>query len=99
MGPDDEVCLCFHVTKRKLKNFIRVEKVRRAGQLSECFGAGTGCGWCCPYIERLFAETLQASGEKIPEVTAEDYARMRAKYIRTGDRTTTPDDSNQPRHQ
>ena len=45
MELDDEVCLCFHVTKRKLLSFLRVEQPRRAGQLSECFGAGTGCGW------------------------------------------------------
>ena len=41
MQLDDEVCLCFHVTKRKLQNFLRVEKPRRVAQMSECFGAGT----------------------------------------------------------
>jgi NAD(P)H-nitrite reductase large subunit len=94
MGPNDEVCLCFHVTKRKLENFIRVEKVRRVGQLSECFGAGTGCGWCRPYLERLFAQTLEAGGAKTTEITAEEYARMREAYIRSGDRAAAalPDD-------
>ena len=28
MELDDEVCLCFHVTKRKLVNFLRVERPR-----------------------------------------------------------------------
>ncbi len=44
MELDDELCLCFHVTKRKVINYIRVEKPSRPGQLSDCFGAGTGCG-------------------------------------------------------
>ena len=26
MDLDDELCLCFHVTKRKVVNFIRLEK-------------------------------------------------------------------------
>ena len=54
MELDDELCLCFHVTKRKVINFIRVEKPPASGQLSECFGAGTGCGWCRTYLKRLF---------------------------------------------
>ncbi len=56
MQPDDEICLCFHVTQRKLLSFIRVERPQRASQLSECFGAGTGCGWCRPYLQQMFAE-------------------------------------------
>jgi NAD(P)H-nitrite reductase large subunit len=82
--PDDELCLCFHVTKRKVTNHIRIAKPRRASQLSECFGAGTGCGWCRPYLERLFE---QAAAEGLVEAdmpNAEDYARMRAQYIRSG---------------
>lgn len=55
---DDELCLCFHVTKRKVINFLRVERPQRAGQLSECFGAGTGCGWCRPFLQRLFDESM-----------------------------------------
>jgi NAD(P)H-nitrite reductase large subunit len=62
MDLDDEICLCFRVTKRKVVNFIRVEKVRRVGQLSECFGAGTGCGWCRPFLERLFDQAAAEGG-------------------------------------
>ena len=39
MLPDEELCLCFHVTRRKVENFIRVERPKRDTQLSECFGA------------------------------------------------------------
>src|SRR5436305_1461458 len=56
MDLDDELCLCFHVSQRKVVNYLRVEKPRRAGQLSECFGAGTGCGWCRPFLEKLFEQ-------------------------------------------
>ena len=58
MKPDDFVCLCFHVTRRKVVSFIRVEKPKRPSQLSQCFGAGTGCGWCRPYLERLLNDSL-----------------------------------------
>ncbi len=90
MNLDDEVCLCFHVTKRKLVNFLRVEKPRRAGQLSECFGAGTGCGWCRNYLERMFQAAV-AGGVTIEEdPTPEEYAQSRARYIRSGGGTPPP---------
>jgi bacterioferritin-associated ferredoxin len=84
MEPDDEVCLCFHVTKRKVLNFIRVEKPVRVGQLSECFGAGTGCGWCRPFLRKYF-EAAVAGGVTVPdEPTPAEYARQRGRYIREG---------------
>ena len=58
MDPDEELCLCFHVSQRKVVNFIRIEKPKRPAQLSECFGAGTGCGWCRPFLERLFEQAV-----------------------------------------
>ena len=70
MKPDDFVCLCFHVTRRKVVNFIRVEKPKRPSQLSQCFGAGTGCGWCRPYLERLLDESLTRS--ETPKLQLED---------------------------
>lgn len=84
MNLDDELCLCFHVTCRKVVNFIRVERPRRAGQLSECFGAGTGCGWCRPFLQRLF-EAAVADGKTTADLpTSEDYAARRARYIQEG---------------
>ncbi len=104
MKPDDELCLCFHVTKRKVTNWIRVTKPRRAGQLSECYGAGTGCGWCRPFLERLFKQAIAAgdtTADRPPaypegasvdslEPTAEEYARERSKYVRAGKGTPPP---------
>ena len=102
MELDDELCLCFHVTKRKVINFLRIAKLKRASQLSECYGAGTGCGWCRPYLCRLFDEAGpdRPSGDPLPttipspapvcEPTAADYARLRAGYVRAGGGTPPP---------
>ena len=38
MELDDELCLCFHVTRRKVINFLRVEQPQHS-QMSECFGS------------------------------------------------------------
>lgn len=94
MDPDDDLCLCFHVTKRKVQNFIKREQPRRASQLSECFGAGTGCGWCRPFLQRLWeqaqtqAKTSSADADNQPtgtiphvEPTAMDYQQLRADYL------------------
>ena len=58
MDDDDERCLCFHVSRRKVIQFIRVNRPTVPSQLSECYGAGTGCGWCRPFLEKLFREAL-----------------------------------------
>jgi NAD(P)H-nitrite reductase large subunit len=90
MSPDDPVCLCFHVTRRKVINFIRVEKPKRPSQLSQCFGAGTGCGWCRSYLERLLKSELDrgssaaSQGDDANEVSFEEYASQRANYVREG---------------
>jgi bacterioferritin-associated ferredoxin len=90
MQLDDELCLCFHVTKRKVVNFLRVEKPRRESQLAECFGAGTGCGWCRPFLRKLF-EQAAAGGQIDADLpTPEDYARQRSQYVREGGGTPPP---------
>jgi len=90
MELDDDLCLCFHVKKRKVVNFLRVEKPRRVGQLSECFGAGTGCGWCRPYLKKLFDQAAEGGQLEEDLPTAEDYARQRSKYIKQGKGTPPP---------
>jgi NAD(P)H-nitrite reductase large subunit len=81
MELDDDLCLCFHVTKRKVIRYLAVEQPQRAAQLSDCQGAGTGCGWCRPFLERLFC--AQQLGEDLPKVElpdADQYAQRRAVY-------------------
>ena len=82
MKLDDEVCLCFHVTKRKVHQYIRVTRPEVASQLSECFGAGTGCGWCRPYLERIFSGEASQSESLADDglLDAEQYAQSRGVY-------------------
>lgn len=97
MQLDDEICLCFHVTQRKLLSFLRVERSQRASQLSECFGAGTGCGWCRPYLQQMFAEATgqpPSPAAELPE--KEDYARWRAEYIQEGNGTPPAETAHDP---
>ena len=110
MNPDDPICLCFHVTRRKVENFIRVEKPRRASQLSECFGAGTGCGWCRPYLERLLqaenakhetvGQLAENEAKALDQISYSEYARQRSQYVRQGGGTppsgATPLDPESP---
>jgi NAD(P)H-nitrite reductase large subunit len=90
MELDDELCLCFHVSKRKVINFIRVERPKRPGQLSECFGAGTGCGWCRTYLRRLFDEERGKRAALAPEPSRDEYAAGRTRYVRSGHGTPPP---------
>ena len=92
MELDDELCLCFHVSRRKVENFIRIERPRRVGQLAECYGAGTGCGWCRPFLQRLFDKAQQpadaAATDDLP--AAAEYAHSRSDYVRAGGGTPPP---------
>tara|TARA_B110000014_G_scaffold234553_1_gene198513 strand:+ start:202 stop:504 length:303 start_codon:yes stop_codon:yes gene_type:complete len=83
---DDTICYCFHIPKRKIVNFIRITQPRRASQVSECGGAGSGCGWCVPFLKKFFAE---GSGETVDgaankDLTPQEYARQRGDYISDG---------------
>jgi len=91
LKPDDEICYCFHVSRRKLVNFARRHQPKVPSQLSECGGAGTGCGWCIPFLKQIFRQ--EVSGEPIEEleqITPEEYASGRADYVRAGKGTPPP---------
>jgi NAD(P)H-nitrite reductase large subunit len=81
---DAKVCYCFHVTGRKLVNFIRIERPRVASQLSQCGGAGTGCGWCVPFLKQLFEQASAGGATELERLTPEEYERKRAEYVRAG---------------
>ena len=81
MEMDDELCLCFHVSRRKVLSFLRIEQPKRVGQLAECFGAGTGCGWCRPFLQRLFEDAVEGGTLTHELPTPEEYAAMRARYL------------------
>lgn len=85
MNPDDQVCLCFHVTLRKIRTFLRVENPTVASLLSECFGAGTGCQWCVPFLRHLHAQHL-AGIEPDLKVSPEQYTKARLSFHKSGER-------------
>ncbi len=60
MRVDDELCLCFHVSWRKIINYIRVHRIKVPSQLAECQSAGTGCGWCRKAMHRLVEKVAQS---------------------------------------
>jgi NAD(P)H-nitrite reductase large subunit len=90
MDLDAKVCYCFHVTRRKLLNFLRVEKPRVASQLSQCGGAGTGCGWCIPFLKQLHEQAIAGGVTELETLSAEEYERRRAAYVRSGKGTPPP---------
>jgi NAD(P)H-nitrite reductase large subunit len=88
MDLDAEICYCFHITRRKLVNFVRQREPVVASQLSECGGAGTGCGWCIPFLKQIHKGSSAASD--LERLTPEEYARRRARYVRSGKGTPPP---------
>lgn len=84
MDLDAEVCYCFHVSRRKLINFCRREKPLVASQLSECGGAGTGCGWCIPFLRQIHRQVMEGGQTDLEKLSSEEYSRRRAAYIRAG---------------
>jgi len=77
---DHDLCVCFHVPRHKIIKFIRQNKPRYATQVSECYGAGTGCGWCIPFIRELHEAIIE--GGEIPEesLTLDEYLAQRRAY-------------------
>src|SRR5262249_44445189 len=87
---DAKVCYCFHVTRRKLANFIRRTRPKVASQLSACGGAGTGCGWCIPFLKQLHQAGVEGAVTELEQLSPAEYERRRAEYIRAGKGTPPP---------
>ena len=94
MNLDDKVCYCFHITQRKLVNWVRLHEPKVPSQLSMCGGAGTGCGWCIPFLKQIFKQgTERGAGDQPPDLdslTPEQYAQQRAAYVKAGKGTPAP---------
>lgn len=78
MELDDTVCFCFHVTYRKLRNYARHHKPPVSSMMSECLGAGTGCGWCRKHIVKIWEQSGQVKNGDLP--TLEQRKAEREKY-------------------
>ena len=92
LGPEDDVCLCFHVPLGKVTRYIAREDPPVASLISDCLGAGTGCGWCVPVLKQLHRQHAQGQPMEV-RVDPELYASGRRAYRKTGKRT---DDSAPP---
>ncbi len=94
MDPDDQVCLCYRVSLRKIRTYLDREHPPVASLISECLDAGTGCGWCVPFLKHLHAQHVK--GESVDlRISPEEYAKSRVSYNKTGEREISPvsDDS------
>jgi bacterioferritin-associated ferredoxin len=99
MDLDAKICYCFHVTRRKLVNFIRVRRPKVASQLSECGGAGTGCGWCIPFLKQLHHQAETGEVPELEKLTPGEYESRRAAYVRAGHGTPPPGATPLPPHE
>ena len=91
MNPDDEICYCYHVTMRKLVNFSRRTKPDPPSRMTECLNAGTGCGWCIPFLVKIAQDP---DGFNNVELTPEEYAAKRKNYRATQPKNTFDKDAN-----
>jgi len=79
MDKNDSICVCHKVPLGKLVSFIEREQPKVASQLSECLGAGTGCGWCIPFLEKLHKQ--HETGEPMNlKVDSDRYVERRTAY-------------------
>lgn len=85
MEPDDHVCLCYRVSLRKIRSYLLREDPPVASLISECLDAGTGCGWCVPFLESLHKQHVEG---KVPDlkISPEQYVKARNGYKKTGQR-------------
>ncbi|HUR54226.1 MAG TPA: (2Fe-2S)-binding protein, partial [Gemmataceae bacterium] len=51
---------------------------------SMCGGAGTGCGWCIPFLKQLFRQGTAEVPQDLDALTPEEYAAARADYVKSG---------------
>ena len=77
---DDRICYCYGVSMRKLVNFSRRERPEQPSRMTECLNAGTGCGWCIPFLIKIARDP---DAFALEEFTSDDYAERRAQYIKS----------------
>jgi NAD(P)H-nitrite reductase large subunit len=79
MEKEDHVCVCHRVSLGKLIMYIQRENPKVASQLSQCLGAGTSCGWCIPFLEKMHKQHI--AGDSITlSVDSENYVKRRKEY-------------------
>ncbi len=91
MEIDDEICYCYHVSMRKLMHYSRRVKPQRPSLMTGCLGAGTGCGWCVPFLVKI-AEDPDAFA--LSDMTVDQYAESRKTYRTSGQTKHTFEEPN-----
>jgi NAD(P)H-nitrite reductase large subunit len=85
MQPDDNICYCYGVSMRKLVNFAKRVRPEHPSRMTECLGAGTGCGWCIPFLTKIAQDP---EGFTLDDLTPEAYAKKRKDYVDTEPKNT-----------
>lgn len=85
MNPDDQVCLCFRVSLRKIRTYLNREDPPVASLISECLSAGTGCQWCVPFLKHLHDQHQRGETPDL-RISPQEYASSRGAYRKTGRR-------------
>lgn len=85
MDPDDHVCLCFRVSLRKIRTYLRREDPPVASLISECLSAGTGCQWCVPFLKHLH-EQHRRGEEPDLNISPQRYSEARLGFHKSGER-------------
>jgi len=80
MDLDHQLCYCYHITKRKIVNFVKQTRPKRASQISECFEAGSGCGWCIPFLIKIHQKIVGGEAVEEDDLSPEEYASLRLQY-------------------
>ena len=85
MDLDDDVCVCMHVSLRKLQNFALRERPVCPERMTECLGAGTGCQWCVPFLKALHDQHHRGQEPDL-RVSPERYVQARSGFHKSGQR-------------
>jgi len=80
MDLDDKLCYCYSISKRKIVNFVKQTRPRRASQISACFEAGSGCGWCIPFLVKIHRQVMSGAEVEADDITPAEYEAMRKSY-------------------
>ena len=66
-----------------------------ASQLTNCLGAGTGCGWCIPTLIKIHAHVGEGDAAdldtRLPVLlhqSPDEYAAARAQYLQEKEKNT-----------
>ena len=81
------MCLCYRVSLRKIRAYLARENPPVASLISECLDAGTGCGWCVPFLEHLHAQHTRGVEPDL-RISPQKYAEARTGFKKSGELDT-----------